>query len=168
MIIEFIRHAEAKGDNLTKLGKLQAKIISKQKDDFKFDKIYCSPVKRCAKTAKIINKKLKLSFEYDNRLAERETLGREPNNKNEKSWYDNYMNPAYSNFEPEGCKEFIERVFEFLNEKIFDHYQKNENIIVVSHSGRVYAFIAYFNKHKKGELNWYKIGNCSKIYFEIK
>ena len=168
MIIEFIRHAEAKGDRLTKLGKLQAKLFAKQQEDFKFSKIYCSPMKRCRETAKIINKKQKLPLRIDARLTERETLNKKPKNKKEQNWYDNYMNPAFSSANPEGCQEFIERVFEFLNEKIFEHYQKNENIIIVSHSGIFYAVMAYFNKHKKGDINWYKIGNCSKVYFEIK
>ena len=146
MIIEFIRHAEAKGDKLTKFGKKQAKMLSLQKDDFDFVKIYSSPLNRCKKTAKILAKSKKLSVEIDERLKERETLNYKPKTKEEKTWYDNYMNPKYSSVNPEGCKELLERVFSFLNERIFEHYQKNENIIIVSHSGIFYAVMAYFNK----------------------
>lgn len=168
MIILFIRHAEAKKDKLTKYGKKQAKIIFKQPEDYEFSKIYSSPTKRCLDTAKIFNKTRKLSLELDERLKERETLSRSPQNKDEQLWYDNYMNPQFSNYAPEGCKELLERVYEFLGERIFEHYQKNENIVIVSHSGIFYAVMSYFNKGKKGNINWYKLGNCSKVYFEIK
>ena len=167
MIIEFIRHAEAKGDKLSKFGKKQAKLLSKQKDDFEFVKIYSSPLNRCLQTANILAKAKKLPVVADERIKERETLEDKPKTKEEQVWYDNYLNPKYSSFNPEGCKELLERVYSFLNEKIFEHYQKNENIIIVSHSGIFYAVMAYFNKNKQGNINWYKLGNCSKIYFEI-
>ena len=122
MIIEFIRHAEAKKDKLTGLGKKQAKLMAEQKDDFVFSKIYCSPMKRCKDTAKILKKKTKLKIEIDERLKERETLRHKPNSKEEQSWYDNYLNPKYSNFKPEGCKELLERVYEFLGERISVFY----------------------------------------------
>ena len=167
MIILFIRHADAKDDKLTKLGKKQAKLLS-EKDDFEFAKIYSSPMERCKKTAIIFNKKRKLPLEIDFRLKERETLGRKPKTKEEQKWYDNYLNPQFSNLSPEGCKEFLERVYEFLGERIFEHYQKNENIAVVAHSGTFYAIMSYFNKGKKENINWYKIGCASKVYFEVK
>ncbi len=168
MIIMFLRHAEAKGDKLTKFGKKQAKLNFLQKEDFEFAKIYSSPTKRCCDTMKIFNKKRKLPFEFDTRLSERETLGHEPQTKEEKAWHNAYMNPKFSSFEPEGCREFLERVFSFLRERIFEHYQKNENIAIVAHSGIFYAIMAYFNKEKKGDIGWYKLGNTSKVYFEIK
>ena len=168
MIILFIRHAEANKDKLTKFGKRQAKLLSKQKEDYKFAKIYTSPLKRCEDTAKFYNKQFKMPLEKDNRLRERETLDDVPKNKLEKMWFDNYMNPQFANDNPEGCKDFLERVYEFLNERIFEHYQKNENIVIVAHSGIFYAVMSYFNKNKKGDISWYKIGNASKVYFEIK
>ncbi len=168
MIILFIRHAEASGDKLTKFGKKQSKLNFSQKEDYEFSKIYCSPLNRCRQTAKIFNKKRKLPFDIDERLKERETLERKPETKEEQVWYDNYMNPKFSSFEPEGCKELLDRVYSFLNEKIFEHYQKNENFVMVSHSGIFYAVLSYFNKNKIGDINWYKIGNASKVYFEVK
>lgn len=169
MIILFIRHAEAKNDKLTKLGKKQAKLLGEQDEDFKFSKIYCSPTKRCLDTAKAYNKFRKVPLEIDKRLSEREQLEHVPQTKEEQVWYDNYLNPKFSCGEPEGCKEFLERVYEFLGERIFEHYQKNENIVVVSHSGLYYAFLSYFSKAKKGDnINWYKLGNASKVYFEVK
>ena len=168
MIILFIRHAEANDDKLTKFGKRQAKLLSKQKEDFEFAKIYTSPLRRCKDTAKFYNKTKKLKIEIDERLTERQTLETPPKNKQEQQWYDNYMNPRFSSDFPEGCKEFLQRTYEFLSERIFEHYQKNENIVVVAHSGIFYAVLSYFNKGKKGDINWYKLGNCSKVYFEVK
>lgn len=169
MIILFIRHAEAKNDKLTKIGKKQARLLGKQQEDYEFSKIYCSPTKRCLDTAKSYNKSRKIPLEIDGRINEREQLETAPKTKYEQIWYDNYLNPKFSALEPEGCKEFLERVYEFLHEKIFEHYQKNENFVMVSHSGIFYAVMSYFSKAKKGDnINWYKLGNASKVYFEIK
>ena len=168
MLILFIRHAEAKNDKLTSFGLKQCELLSNQTEDYEFFKIYSSPAYRCKKTAEYYNENKHLKLEIDERLNERETLENSPQNEFEKLWYDNYMNPKFSSKQPEGCKELLDRVYDFLDEKISFHKQKNENFVVVSHSGIFYAFMSYFNREKTGDINWYKIGNASKVYFEIK
>ena len=77
------------------------------------------------------------------------------------------MNPNYSHENPEGCKEFLDRTAALLDEVIAAHKPKNENIIISAHSCTLYAIMAYFNKEKTDKINWYRVSNCAKIYFEI-
>ena len=167
MIIMYVRHGEAKDDKLTELGKKQCEIMAMQDESVKFSKIYCSPMNRCIETSKYLAEKYNLEIEVVSKLDERKTLHRDPETDFEKKWFDNYLNPFFSSKSPEGCKEFIERTAEVLDKIIATHKDKDENIIISAHSCSLYAIMAYFNKDKKGDINWYRAGNCSKVYFEI-
>lgn len=169
MIIMFVRHAESKNDKLTKFGKIQCKIAAKGKESIKFSKIYCSSANRCLSTARYFQKKYKLSLEVCESLKERELLAnKQPQNEKEQEWFDNYMNPMYSCESPEGCKEYLARNFVEFKKIIDDHFDKNENVIIVAHSSTLYALYSYIHGISKGEdLVWARAGNCSKVYFEI-
>lgn len=170
MIIKFIRHADSKNDKLTKLGKKQCRLALKQKDSISYSKIYTSPAGRCVRTARVYQNKFKLQVEVVEGIKERELLKtKEPQTEAEKLWYDNYLNPMFSNEAPEGCKEFLARNFIEFNKIIDDHIDKNENIIIVAHSGTFYALMAYINGiHKNEDLVWYRLNNCAQIIVEIK
>jgi len=165
----FMRHADAKNDKLTKFGKKQCKIAVKAKENIKFDKIYTSNSKRTIKTARYFQLKYKLPVEVLEGLNDRELLLEgEPKNEQEQLWYNNYMNPLFSSTSPEGCKEFLTRNFIEFKKIIDEHIDKNENIIIVAHSGTLYALMAYINGIRKNRnINWFRAGNCSKIYFEV-
>lgn len=169
MIIMFVRHADAKNDKLTKLGKEQCKLFLKQKESVKFGKIYTSPANRCLQTAKIIQNKWKLPLEICENLKERELLeNSEPQNEEEQKWFDNYLNPLYSSESPEGCKEFLTRTFVEFKKIIDENIEKDENVVIVSHSGVIYALSAYINGIQKNKnLTWMRVGNCCKVYYEI-
>lgn len=169
MIIMFVRHGDAKNDKLTKIGKKECKLAVKNKEKINFSKIYCSVTPRCVKTARYFQLKYKLPLVVLDGLRERELLpNAEPQNEKEKEWFDNYMNPFYSSKEPEGCKEFLTRNFIEFKKIIDEHIDKNENVILVAHSGTLYSLMAYINGIKKnGNINWMRAGNCSKIYFEV-
>lgn len=169
MILLFIRHAEAKNDKLTRFGKKELKHLFKEKETFKFSKIYSSPMNRCVKTAQAFQKKYKLEIEVMEGLRERELLAtRKPQNEDEQEWYDNYLNPMYSHKDPEGCKEYLGRVFLQFKKIIDTHIDNNENAIVVAHSGTFYALLAYVNGiYKNKNINWYRLGTCDRVYFEI-
>ena len=169
MIIKFIRHADSKKDKLTKLGKKQCKLALKQKDAIKYEKIYASPVGRCVRTARVFQNKLKIQLEVVEGLKERELLKtKEPQTEKERIWYDNYLNPLFSNEEPEGCKEFLARNFIEFNRIVDMHIDKDENVIIVAHSGTFYILSAFINGYDKNkDLKWSRVGNCAKIYFEI-
>ena len=169
MILMFIRHADAKNDKLTKLGKQQIKLMMKEKESFEFSKIYCSPANRCLKTARPFQVKRKIQLEIVEGLKERELLKTEkPQNEVEQEWYDNYLNPMHSNESPEGCKEYLARNFIEFKRIIENHIDKNENAIVVAHSGTFYTLMAYVNGLQKNKnINWYRIGSGDRVYFEI-
>lgn len=169
MIIKFVRHAESKNNKLTKLGKIQCKIAAKEKDAFKYEKIYCSPSPRCVKTARYFQNKLKMQVEIVEGLRERELLKtKEPQNEEEKKWYDNYLNPMYSSENPEGCKEYLARNFIEFARIIDNHIDKNENVMIVAHSGTFYALMAYINGIQKNkDITWYRIGNLNSVYIEL-
>ncbi len=170
MIIKFVRHADSKKDKITRFGRKQCKMALKQKDAIKYEKIYCSSSGRCVRTARFFQNKLKLQVEVVEGLKERETLlANEPQNEAEQLWYDNYLNPLFSNEEPEGCKEFLARNFIEFNRIIDNHIDKNENVIIVAHSGTFYALMAYINGIQKNkDLVWYRLTNCAQIIVEVK
>lgn len=167
MIIMYVRHADAKGDKLTSLGEEQCKLMVKQDECFEFSKIYSSPLNRCIETSKYLAEKNKIEIEVKEQLSERKILNRDPETADEKEWFDNYLNPNFSHTEPEGCKEFLDRTAAVLDEIIERHKSKNENVIISAHSCTIYAIMAYLNKTNKKEINWYRVSNCAKIYFEI-
>ena len=169
MIIMFVRHAEDVDDKLTKRGLKQCEMMIDYDEEYKFAKIYSSPAKRCVDTANYLNKKFNVEVEVDKDLVEREKLsGILPKDENEQNWYDNYLNPEYSGKDPEGCKEFLDRTFRCYKKIINNHFDKNENAIIVAHSGTTYSLAAFIHGIKKGEdIKWVRVGNCSKIYFEV-
>lgn len=168
MIIMFVRHGEAKNDELTNLGKKQCELMVEQNEDYKFLKIYCSTTNRCRQTASFYKDKLKLETVYLDKLKDRELLGHDPENDDEQEWYDNYLNKSYSHKNPEGCHDFLKRNFEIFDNIIKTHKDKNENVILVAHSCTFYAIQEYFNHCLDDEIKYYRLANCSRVYFEIK
>ena len=167
MIIMFVRHAEAEGDIITDLGKQQCELMCLQNEDYKFSKIYCSTVTRCKETASYLKNKYNLDIEYLNELRDREVLDKQPKTDAEREWYDNYLNKHYSHTEPEGCKEFLKRNFCTFEKIIKRHKSNNENVILVAHSCTFYALLEFLNPSEGEILNYSRLSNCSKIYFEI-
>ena len=169
MIIMFVRHADAVNDEITDLGYKELEILKEYKENLKFSKVYTSSASRCRVTADCLVKKLDLPLEVCFNLKERELLREdEPKNAEECDWYDNYLNPNFSSKNPEGCKDFLERNFEVFDKIVKSHKDKNENIIIVAHSGTLYVLLAYiYGYNKNNNLPWRRVGNCSRIYFEV-
>ena len=170
MIVMFVRHADAKNDKLTKLGKRQCELMCEYEEEYKFAKIYSSPAQRCIDTAKALDKKFNIGIEVENLLKERDQLENDvPKTEQEQLWYDNYLNPEFENDYPEGCKNYLERTFKAYRKIINEHFDKNENAIIVAHSGTTYTLAAFIHGITKGkDIKWIRIGNCSRIYYEIK
>lgn len=168
MIVLFIRHADDLNDKLTKRGKKQCEIMIDYDEQYKFSKIYTSPTKRCVDTAKALNKKFNIDVVIDKDLTERDQLGKAPETELEKLWYDNYLNPNFESEKPEGCKNYLDRNFRAFKRIINNHFDKNENAIIVAHSGTIYALSAFINGiNSKDNIKWIRVGNCSKVYFDI-
>ncbi len=169
MIIMFVRHGESKKDKLSKFGVKQCKMMVKKEEKYKFSKIYSSPANRCVQTARFFQKKYKIKTEICENLRERELLPNSvPQNEKEQEWYDNYLNPLYSSENPEGCKEYLTRTFVEFKRMVDEHLEKDENIIIVAHSGTLYTLSAFVHGIVKGKnLVWMRLGNCDRIYYEI-
>lgn len=170
MVIMYVRHAEDIDDELTELGIMQCQLAVKNKEKTKFSKIYTSNAKRCVDTAKFFAEAYKIPVEESSSLNEREVLpDKYPKNEAEQLWYDNYMNPYFSNKFPEGCKEYLDRNFAEFDKMVKRHLSKDENVIVVGHSSTLYALYCYIHGlGNEKDLVWSRAGNCSKVYFEIK
>jgi len=134
-------------DNITKLGKKDAKIVSElmlksKKAGTNFKCIYSSPYFRCKKTAKIINKKLNLPIIMDDRLNEFDS-------KNE-TWID-----------------LQTRVRECIKDIVYK-FDKNDAVICVTSGVNVVAFISLANKQKPSEsAAFIGISSCSPLIFNI-
>lgn len=168
MVIMFVRHGDAENDELTNLGKKQCKLMCLAKENYVFSKIYCSTINRCKQTAEYLKNEYKLPVVYLDKLKDREVLSGKPQNEQEQLWYDNYLNKNFSSKNPEGCKEFLQRNFDVFDEIINNHKDKNENVILVAHSCTFYAMQEYFNKSSEDEINYYRLSNCAKVYFEVR
>ncbi len=168
MIIMFVRHADAKNDTITDRGNRELSRIVDYDEEYEFSKMYCSPLNRCVKTAERLNEKFNLKIQIEKDLKEREQLESSPKTKDEKLWYDNYLNPEFENINPEGCKNYLKRSFKVFDKIINENFDENKNAIIVAHSGTAYALLAYVNGISKGKnIKWMRVGNCSKLYFEI-
>ena len=154
MIIMFVRHAEAKNNKITTLGKKQCELMSEQDEDYVFSKIYSSSVDRCKETAKYFQKKYNLELEVIDKIRDRDVLKGAPQTDDEKLWYDNYLNKNFSHQKPEGCKEFLDRNFEEFRRIIEKHKDKNENVILVAHSCTFYALLEFLKPSKTNDLDY--------------
>lgn len=168
MIIMFVRHGDADEKGLTELGKKQCELMVDSNEQYKFSSIYSSSIDRCVQTAEFLAKKYNLKIQKVDEIKDRELLKASPQNADEQEWYDNYLNKNYSHNNPEGCYEFLQRNFNVFENIIKKHKIKNENVIIVAHSCTFYALQEYFNKCLDEEINYYRLGNCSRVYFEIK
>ena len=163
--IILVRHGRDKNDKLTRLGKKQAKLAVADLVYENIEKIFCSPKGRTRQTAKIIAKGLKINdIKIDERLTEREKI--KENDEKAETFNQNYLNPNFSWHNPEGCKQYYDRITSFLKDTI-KNCKRDETILIVGHSSMSYAMNAFFCKKSKNQfLDWIRIGNCSKICFE--
>ncbi|MBR4745179.1 MAG: histidine phosphatase family protein [Clostridia bacterium] len=167
--IIFVRHAESVGDKLTCRGKRQAKSVCSDLWYENITKVYVSPLNRTIATAKIIAKKLGLeNVVYDKRITERDTDKSKLSQKQVAEYDANYLNPEYSHTKPEGCKQFLTRVFSFLDNVIKANDDgTDKSILVVGHSSLSYAMYAYFYGVQAGtDLVWTRVGNACKLCFQ--
>lgn len=156
MKIIYVHHAHRlKGnpagpnDGITKLGVKDAKIVAeimkiesvKYKTPIKA--VYSSPYYRCAKTAKIVNKKLKLPIIFDERINE---MGRDYG----ETWV-----------------QMQQRMHDFLKE-IVQKYDDSEAVIVVTSGVNVVCFfdVASHLKPREDAPTIY-VPSCSPLIFNI-
>lgn len=166
MRIIFVRHADHVNNKLTKIGRQQAKLVCHELGYENIGRVFCSPCGRAVETARVICNELGLGAPIIvEDLKEREGLVGKPETKEQVDFADNYLNPNFSMEHPEGCKEFVERSFRFLDKVVQEDF---ESILIVGHSSFSYVMTAYFTGLPKDKnLAWVRIGNCSKLCFEV-
>ena len=164
MLVYLIRHGMAQNDDLTHDGKKQVKYACKYLKDCGITKIYCSTYNRCIQTANIISKCLNLKYTVEDALKERVTILPNQHDYENDEWYQNYLNPNYSNTDMEGCKEFFDRTYNFL-QKI---KEAQGNVLLVAHSCTSYALNnCFFDFPKDNLLIWSRMGNASIICYNL-
>ena len=154
---------------LTDIGIEQARDVSKQLAGIQFDKVFVSPLKRAACTAKYICDKEQV---VDDRLRERhltEYIGKrhEPQEQAEfdmrSLWFKSDQQPVGQNIEK--MQDVRRRVYSFI-EDIKSKYA-GKNVLVVTHSGPC----LYFKEYKFGvpaDFDYlpYRTDNCEIIIIE--
>lgn len=161
--IIFIRHGETEHNvkglltgridcSLTEKGIEEAKLLGKTLNN-DFDAIYCSPLKRAKQTLNSI-------FPdcipiYDDRIIER-TCGiydGKPKNSVSKENLELYFKGLYLAPGAEPIKDIDKRVCDFVKE-LFEKYNNNEKIFVVTHDGVLNSIKRNFVKdYEKGGTN---------------
>lgn len=154
-----------KDTELNNIGINQARETKDKFNEYNFDLIICSPLKRTRLTAEIINQDKNVEIIYDEALMERglgdlEGLSTEIE---EDSIY-NY-NLKNKNIEP--VVKLCDRVFRLLD-YIKDKY-KNKKVLLVTHSGTARAIEAYFyGINENGDLPPEDLKNCEIREYEFK
>ena len=148
-------HPPTQNDSISKLGKEEAKVISKIfkeiNKDINFKAIYTSPYLRCKQTAQIINKALNVPIIEDCRLNEFESSKTIEGNKvmNE-SWVD--------------CQN---RVTDILQD-IVNQYNDEDAVICITSGVNIAPFISLsYNIINSDNVPFLTIVGCCPICFNI-
>jgi broad specificity phosphatase PhoE len=155
MKVVYIHHANRKksfppsqDDDITFLGeqdaKLTANLLFEANKKEKITKVYSSTFLRCSKTASLINEKLGLEIEFDERLNEHGSNAGE-------SWLDTQT-----------------RLQEFIDEMVAKH-NDNECVICVTSGINVAAFISKaYGLPPSKTAPMIGVPSCSPLIFEYK
>ena len=174
MKIYLVRHGEVphnahkiysnENEDLNSNGISQAEELKNKIYYLNYDIIISSPLKRAKHTAEIINVKDK-DIIIDNRLEERNpgSLSGQSLEVTNREEYWNY-NTTIQYGTSENIKEFIERVYEFINDLKAKDY---ESVLIVAHSGVSKAFSCYFEGIKDGLLLNRGLKNCEIKEYEL-
>ena len=134
------------------------------------DLIICSPLQRAKQTAQIINENRNIPIIYDERIIERdfgEFEGKNTNSFDFLKFWDYYENGNYE--KAENIQDFFKRVYDFLEDILKTHYDKN--ILIVAHGGISIPINCFFNDNiPKGSLaNAHLVlENCQVARYEDK
>jgi probable phosphoglycerate mutase len=156
--ITIVRHGETiwnveqriqgqKNSNLTENGILQAELVAEALTKREFDVLISSDLERAAETARIINKKLLLTHEYNSNLRERSFGIMEGKTIAEVKEQFPEEYPFYKEREPKyviSGGESIEQLYNRVTSEIEDIARKfyNRKVLIVSH-GLVLEMMMY-------------------------
>lgn len=174
MKIYIVRHGQVphnalkqynnQNEDLTEIGIKQAEELKEKIKEIEYDIVICSPLIRAKHTAEIINVQEK-EIIVDNRLEERNpgSLSGQPLEVINREEYWNY-NTTIQYGSSENIKEFVERVYNFLDELKNEKY---ESVLIVAHSGVSKAFSCYFEGIQDGLLLNRGLKNCEIKEYEL-
>ena len=175
MKVYIVRHGEVlhnalkiynnENEDLNENGVKQAEELKYKIKDLEFDVIISSPLIRAKHTAEIININNK-EIIIDNRLEERNpgSLSGQPLEVTNREEYWNY-NTEIQYGTSENIKDFVKRVYDFLDELKNKDY---ENVLIVTHSGVSKAFSGYFEGIQDGKFLNRGLKNCEIKMYEFK
>lgn len=179
MIIYMIRHGQTdwnvarkvqgKADiELNKIGREQAREVSKKLKNKKIDIIISSPLKRAKETAQIIAEEIKCPVIYEEGVIERDMGEYEGIGVEEFasiSFWNYKKNVKYER--AENIRVFFDRIYKFLD-KIKEKYN-GKNILIVAHGGVSVPVNCYFNGiPENDDLRYLGIHNCEVVEYEVK
>lgn len=165
-MIYFVRHGQTNWNlegriqgqtdiPLNEKGLLQAKEIKEKLKGIKFEKVFCSPLKRTLQTAKTIYDG---EIIIDERIKERNNGELEGKLKSEIKNFPDFNNPDNSEYNIEPIKSFNGRIKSFLDE--VKQTYKDKNILVVTHAGVCIYVKCYFEgEPNKNNFESYKLKN---------
>ena len=170
-MIYFIRHGETEYNKdarfqghldipLSEIGINQAKQALENSKEYKFDKIYCSPLSRARQTAEIINSHHNVNIIEDDRLKEiymGSLQGRFFKDLTEEEQKLAFTEPDH--FGGESHEMFCSRVVSFFKEI----ENTSENILIVSHGGIYRALYKYLNNLDNLEFNLRPLPNAEIV-----
>jgi len=156
------RYQGRKDLSLNEKGIAQAKDVAQKLKDLKFDKVFCSPLKRAKETCEIICND---NIIFDDRIIERdfgELTGKTKKDFDYAGFWNLSGKQDYNGVET--IKDVEKRVFNFLDEL---KENKNENILVVAHSGIGRIMMSYFyGVPENGDYLKFDISNGQAILFD--
>lgn len=135
--------------------------------DFKFDRIFCSPLDRARKTAEIVGEVNGVPVTVESRLTEQNfgmwegfdsSTGDMSFHKAKMQFLDHYKNG-------ESMMKLGQRIYNLLDE--FKNLENNENILLVTHGGIARVVHSYFYDMTNEEFASFGISNCELIEYKF-
>lgn len=150
-------------EDLNETGIEQAEELKNKIKELEYDIIISSPLIRAKHTAEIINNNKEVII--DERLHERRCgdLADKPLTCTDRNEYWNY-NTSIQYGTSENIKDFINKVYEFLDELKSKNY---ESVLIVAHSGVSKAFSCYFDGIEDGLLLNRGLKNCGIKEYDL-
>ena len=166
MFLFFIRHGESEANilhvfsnrgwkhGLTRKGFQQATQLAESLSEYRFKKIYSSPLKRAAQTAKILSEKLNLEYEITDALREFDT-GINEGLRDEESWLrwetvmdDWTIRHLYDSRIPggESFNDMWQRFFPLIENICQEKKASDSNFLLIGHGGLFYCMLPYLLK----------------------
>lgn len=173
MILYFVRHLKTKGNYEKRyIGRTDEDIDLSQEQTIIYplpvnpDKIYCSPMKRCVQTARLLYANNDILFNYDLRevnfgVFENKTYEELKDNFH----YRNFISGLEDPLEGEGRIEFKKRCVNAF-EQIISGCNEDTEVVIVCHGGTIMSIMEKYEE-TQGDFYDYQIANGGVLECEF-